>query len=310
MQERQPAAGLAPCASKPAQAAGRPVDLPLTVPLAEFTLGLPVLRAAAEWALAHGHAERRHGKGIGQYNPNVAKALGERLAPRIAKRLGRPACAFANAFLWRYERGGVSTSHTDRRDLDITMSVPLGLTGAAAESWPLYVRQPSGEVMAWPGTPGAALLFDGRWRPHWRCPLDADHALVLLLHWRAPAVLWRGMLAPAECAGLTAGRLTSALGRCADLARLAVPPSEPPTLALYHGDLCNQALPLREGCDVRLLVPLDAELAVTLEGFEPIPLSPGDGLAFPAQEACRLHWRARGGVGTVLMGHGCLARPL
>ena len=294
-------------------AAGRPVDLPLAAPLSDFALDLAFLRAAAQWCLAHNPMKRLQGIGIGLRNPHVvARLIGERLATRVATRLGRPACAFAKAHLWCYERGDTNPPHADHPGLDITMSVPLSLAGAKAR--PLHVREPSGDVVQWSVGAGTVLLLDGRWRRHWRCPLDGDHAWVLLLHWRAPAVLWRGMLAARECAGLLArwdshAAWASALDRCADLAKLAVPPSEAPALTLHRGDF-----PLRpsggaqSGRGVRLLVPLDGELAVTFNAFDPIVLHPGDGLAFPAREECRLHWRAQGGAGTVLTGQGRLAR--
>ena len=307
MRQHQPAVALDPSKSASPPAAGRPVDLPWSAPLADFRLGLPVLRAAAEWSLAHaGRMERKQGTGNGQFKPPVAEAIGERLTPRIATLLGRPACAFAHSWLWRYERGGAMQSHADRPGLDITMSVPLALVGGGTEGWPLYMRQPSGEVLEWPGKPGTVLLFDGRWRPHWRCPWNGDHACVLLLHWRTPTVVWRGMLEAAECAELIArgrgGVRKSTLDRCADLARLAVPPSDVPVLALHCGDFPKGQADAQAGWDVRLLVPLESELGVTFDGFDPIDLHPGDGLAFPAREQCRLSWCARGGTGTVLMG--------
>lgn len=294
-------------------AAGRPVALPLTAPLSDFALDLAFLRAAAQWCLAHCPVKRLQGIGIGLRNPHVvARLIGERLTTRVATRLDRPACAFAKAHLWCYERGDTNPPHADHPGLDITMSVPLALAGAKA--WPLHMRQPSGDVVQWSVEPGTVLLFDGRWRRHWRGPLDGDHAWVLLLHWRAPAVRWRGMLTARECAGLLArghGRAAwaSTLDRCADLAKLAVPPSEAPALTLHRGDFpLRQSEGAQSGRGVRLLAPLDGELAVTFNTFDPVVLDPGDGLAFPAREECRLHWRTLGGIRTVLTGQGRLAR--
>lgn len=294
-------------------AAGRPVALPLTAPLSDFALDLAFLRAAAQWCLAHRPVKRLQGIGIGLRNPHVvARLIGERLATRVATRLDRPACAFAKAHLWCYERGDANPPHADHPGLDITMSVPLSLAGAKA--WPLQVRQPSGDVVQWPGRPGTVLLLDGRWRRHWRCPLDGDHAWVLLLHWRAPAVRWRGMLAARERAGLLAqghdhAAWASTLDRCADLAKLAVPPSEAPALTLHRGDFPPRpGGGAHSGRGVRLLAPLDGELAVTFTAFDPIVLHPGDGLAFPAREECRLHWRTQDGIRTVLTGQGRLVR--
>ena len=290
---------------------GRPAKLPLELPLAELGLSLPFLRTAAEREHANGQLQKNQGQGIGLYDPLVGRVLGERLTTHIAQALSRPACTFRNAYLWRYERGHSQPLHTDRWGLDVTMSAPLVLAGA--EAWPVAVRQPDGQVLEWPGVPGTALLFDGRWRPHWRGPFAGDHAYVLLLHWRTPAVRWRGLLAAAECALLGSSRTDrpafarSVLDRCADLARLAVPPSTAPTLVGVY----RTGFPLEPDGedgdaqrDARLLVPLDGELAVTFEAFDPIVLDPGDGLAFPAWESAALEWRTPDRVGTVLTGRG------
>ena len=290
---------------------GRPAELPLALPLAELGLSLPFLRAAAEREHAHGDVQNTGGQGIGLYDPLVGRMLGERLTTHIAHVLSRPACTFRNAYVWRYERGDSQPLHTDRWGLDVTMSVPLALAGAQA--WPVAVRQPDGQMLEWPGVPGTVLLFDGRWRPHWRDPYPGDHAYVLLLHWRTPAVRWRGLLAPAECARLSACRAgrpafaPGVLDRCADLARLAVPPSAAPSLELCGSGLATYSLPDGEDGtqrDAHLLVPLDGELAVTFEALDPVVLKPGDGLAFPAWESAVFEWRTPDRIGTVLMGRG------
>lgn len=300
---------LAPSRTPPA---GRPAELPLALPLAELGLSLPFLRAAALREHAQGAVKKAGEPGIGLFGPVVGQMFGKGLTTRIATRLSRPACAFVNAYVWRFERGDRLPMHTDRPDLDITISVPLALAGA--EAWPLAVRQPNDEVVRWPIKPGTALLLDGRWRAHGRSPFAGDHAYVLLMHWRTPAVRWQGVLAAAECARLVAGHAAGAafapsvVDRCIDLARLAVPPSHPPALALHHGNL--ERLPLAAGEhrnapeDARVLVPLDGELAVAFDGFDPIALEPGDGLAFPEREACRLQWHTPGRTGTALIGHG------
>lgn len=300
---------LAPSRTPPA---GRPAELPLALPLAELGLSLPFLRAAALREHAHGAVKEAGEPGIGLFDPVVGQMFGKALTTRIAARLSRPACAFVNAYVWRFERGDRLPMHKDRPELDITISVPLALAGT--EAWPLAVRQPNDEVAQWPIKPGTALLLDGRWRAHGRSPFAGDHAYVLLLHWRTPAVRWQGVFGAEECARLVAGHAAGAafapsvVDRCIDLARLAVPPSHPPTLALRHGNL--DRLPPAKGErrsapeDACVLVPLDGELAVSFDGFDPIALRPGDGLAFPEREACRLQWRTPGRTGTALIGHG------
>ena len=298
--------------SASAQASGRPVDLPLSAALVDFGLPLAFLRDAAERDVAaerdYGRGELRkvEGRGTGLFEPMAGQFIGRRLTTRMAELLNRPACVFTSSFIWRHDRGEAMPAHVDRPGLDVTMSVPLVLDGV--DAWPLALLQPNGDVLEWPGRPGTVFVFDGRWRPHWRLPFMGDRAFMLLLHWRAPAVLWRGFLDAAACARVIGGRddrpvlEPDVLERCADLARLAVPPSGVPAMALCDGRLRD--LPARpRGRGVRLLVLLEGELAVTFDALDPVTLTPGDGIAFPTREKCRLDWTAPDGRGSALLGH-------
>ena len=292
--------------SAPAQAPGRPADLPLSAALEDFGLSLEFLRVAAEREYGRGKLWKADGLGTGLFAPKAGQLIGRRLTTRMAELLNRPACAFTNSFLWRYDRGDAMPAHVDRPGLDVTMSVPLALDGV--DAWPVALLQPNGDVLEWPGQPGAVFVFDGRWRPHWRLPFTGDRAFVLLLHWRAPAVLWRGFLEAAACARVIGDRdghpalEPGGLERCADLARLAVPPSGVPTITLCDSRLRD--LPARpRGRGVRLLVLLDGELTVTFDALDPVTLTPGDGIAFTTREKCRLDWTAPNGRGSALFGH-------
>ena len=160
--------------------------------------------------------------------------------------------------------------------------------------------------LGWASQPGTACIFDGKQRAHWRNAFAGERALLLLLHWRAPAVLWPGMLTADACARLCVPRGRSAIGslilaRCADLARLAVPRSDEPELSFC--DRRVRTLPEGTARDAHLLVLLQGELTVVLDAVAPVVLKPGDGISFPALEKCRLDWTAPEGCGLALLGH-------
>lgn len=288
------------------EAPGRPEKLPLCAEVAEFSLPLDFIRLAVERDRVSAKRTEMKGRHCA-FNHGVGLLFGERLADYIGKRLDRPGCAFQNAFVWFYRRGDAMPSHVDRELLDITMSVPLVLEGTAA--WPVALRQPNGEIVEWSGQVGTAFVFDGRWRPHWRLPLDGDAATVLLLHWRAPAVLRRGLLEPAVLAAFgndgPARPMSTVLARCAELVRRAVPTSEAPTLSLSRRSPPTLSRP--DGAN--LILPLCGELTAAVGGLAPVRLKPGDGLAFPSVEKCELEWHAPCGQRLALVGEAVASDP-
>ena len=287
---------------------GRPLDLPLLVELAEFKLSLDFLCAAVgDERNFRNPVGKQSYRGAGFARPGVGRMLAMRLAAAMGALLNRPSCRYSDAFIWRFDRGGSMDPHIDRPPLDITMSIPLVLDGA--DAWPLGVRQPNGDVVEWASQPGTACIFDGKQRVHWREAFAGERATLLLLHWRAPAVLWPGMLTAEVRARLCADREDlpaiepPVLERCADLVRLAVPRSG----ALEQPSLCDrrqQTLPESTSRgNAHLLVLLQGELTVALDAVAPVTLKPGDGISFPAQEKCRLDWTAPDGRGLALLGH-------
>lgn len=280
---------------------GRACELPLCAEAGKFDLPIDFMRAAVELDRTSAERTKMQGRGC-VFNHGVGRLFGERLANDMGELLDRPGCAFENSFVWFYGRGDTMPTHTDRELLDITMSVPLVLEGAAA--WPVALQQPNGEIVEWSGQVGTVFVFDGRWRPHWRLPLDGDAATVLLLHWRAPAVLRRGLLEPAVLAafgngGAAAPMPSTVLARCAELARRAVPTSEAPTLSLCRRS--PPTLPARPD-GANLILPLCGELTAAVGGLAPVRLKPGDGLAFPSVEKCELEWHAPCGRRLALVG--------
>lgn len=310
--------------------AGRPRDLPLEMSIEELGLTLDAVRSSLRDPSTFGKPIKRDDPDeckLGFYNPRIGKMLGMALAPRIGAMLSRPGCSFSNSFLWQYDRTSDMSLHVDRPPLDITMSVPISLDGA--DTWPVRVRQPNEELIEWPSQPGSVLIFDGRWRPHWRDPFHGQRALVLLMHWRAPAVLWSQLLDADHRRRIGAGALGPQSGwaelaeRSAALARMAVPRSAVPALELV--DLPAQTLPDgADGADGKepkdgegpkdakerkenqkrgtiVLAPLEDDLALTFDRAE-LTVRPGDGVAFAARDACRVEWPNGNGTGKVLLG--------
>ena len=288
----------------------QPPCLPLTVQLEDVKLSLDFLRIAVEEELQV-QSFGKDGKNEDHTPyPQVGQLIGRHLATRIGTLLSRPGCTFVNAFVWDFGHGAVLKPHFDRVPLDITMSIPVFLDGS--DMWPFNVRQPNGDVLKWPSRPGTAFILDGQQRHHWRDAFTGERAVVLLLHWRAPAVLWPGILNVDACvrSSVSHGNRPEIelpiLERCTDLARLAVPRSGTPEMFVCDRRLRH--LPVGAGRACRLLVLLDGELTVTFDAPEPMVLMPGDGIAFPVWEQCRLDWTAHNGRGHALLGYAPTSR--
>ena len=224
---------------------------------------------------------------VGSRAPHIGQWFGEKLTVRIGSMLNRPGCRFQNAFLWRSGRDASQHGHLDRPALDVTMSVPLVLEGA--DRWALWAEQPDGGRFEWAGAPGTVLILDGRRRVHGRDAFEGTRYVVLLLHWRAPAVLWPGFLgrdARSSLAATDAGRIDrdSPAGRalldcCLELARSEEPWSKEPSAVVCDVREAAEIATRREG--VSFLAPLDGKVKLTFDALDAVALQPGDGLAFP-----------------------------
>ena len=285
------------------------IDLPLALRLEELGLSLGNLRAALGSEQAFGKPVPWNDPAtcrLGFYNPPIGKLIARKLAPRIGALVFRPGCVFANSFLWQYDRGSRQVPHVDRPPLDITMSIPITFDGV--DAWPIHVRQPNGDVMDWPGRLGTALVVDGRWRPHWRDAFQGTRSVVMLLHWRAPAVLWpqfldRDRRLLLRDGGLRRSDSADLLESGTALARSAMPQATPPRFKVV--DL--QARTLSDAADqVVLLAPLENELVLAFDRVK-VTVAPGDGVAFAARDHCRIDWpnapNAKG-ANKVLLGRG------
>ncbi len=287
------------------------IDLPLALRLEELGLSLENLRAALGSEQAIGKPASWNDPAtcrLGFFDPPIGGLVGRKLAPRIGALVSRPGCVFANSFLWQYDHGCRMAPHVDRPPLDITMSIPITLDGV--DAWPIHMRQPNGDVLEWPSKPGTALVVDGRWRPHWRDAFHGRRSVVMLLHWRAPAVLWPQFLDGDRRLLLRDGGLRRRSDRAdlldsgTALARSAVPQATPPRLKVV--DLQDlQARTLSDAADqgVFLLVPLENELVLAFDRVE-VTVAPGDGVAFAARDYCRIDWPNAKGGNKVLLGRG------
>ena len=288
--------------------AGKPRLLPLELSLDDLGLSIEFLRSSLGTESAHGKpfTDDPEERKVGFFNPPFGRMIGMALAPRIGALLSRPGCSFSNSFLWQYDRGSDMALHVDRAPLDITMSVPLTLDGV--DAWPVSVQQPEGDIVTWASQPGSVLLFDGRWRPHWRAVFEGRRSEVLLLHWRAPAVLWPDLV-DADCRErLRPDALPPELvENSAALARMAAPQAATPEFQLV--DLRAKTLP--EGKDkqsVLVLAPIEDALTLTFDRAQ-MTVAPGDGVAFASRDRCLLDWSSGDDAGRVLVGRAHAPDP-
>ena len=115
------------------------------------------------------------------YAPTRGEALLRVTAPRIAATVGEPVHP-ANSYYRIYCAGDTLRRHTDRDELDYTVSLMLSLTGI--HEWPLFADM-LGVHQAIPMAVGDAVLLTGRLIPHWRTALTGHCAALLFLHFTA-----------------------------------------------------------------------------------------------------------------------------
>lgn len=304
-----PAVASPPLATVASVPAGAPPVLPFAGRVEQLGVSATFLRGAAD---APGPSCRpdpssatRGQWDLGFFNPARGLLLGPPLARRVGALLHRPFCVFVNSFMWHSGNGSIQGAHRDRPTLDITVGLPLLLDGAS--QWPLYLERLDGRLWRFPSKPGSMLVMDGRQRTHWRNPFAGTRAAALLLHYRAPVVLWRGLLPPGTCRRLAAadaqdagGGLAEALTGCLAVARRIVPVSTSPTAA-RRGPVpaLSGKTPTSQGA--AFLVPLAGEATLTVPGFGRLALQPGDGVAFLPATEYRLEWEA-GAPGCALDG--------
>lgn len=142
--------------------------------------------------------------GVGNL-PTTLKHV-ERLTSEIQKKF--PGAMFSNTYTREYRKGSILGVHTDRRGLDVTLSVCLEKKTPIA--WPLCVSKETYSLDEWDEATdttkyrqsftaydmaeGVGAICEGRKFPHWRDELnceDGERAIYVFYHWTMPKVAAR-----------------------------------------------------------------------------------------------------------------------
>lgn len=138
----------------------------------------------------------------GVYNLPATLAYADRLTKQIQKYY--PKATLANTYTRVYRRGSFLGIHTDRKDLDVTMSVCLEDKNNL--QWPLFISTKIYDKEEWNGADdtakykenpvglvlplGHGAVMEGRKHPHWREELlcgEAQRAVYVFYHWTLEA---------------------------------------------------------------------------------------------------------------------------
>lgn len=134
----------------------------------------------------------------GVYNLPATLAYVDRLTKRVQRRY--PGAKFANSYTRVYKRHSHLGIHTDRKELDISMSVCLEDRNNL--EWPLFISTSTYDGEQWDNSadsahfkdgalgvvlpPGQGAIMEGRKHPHWREPLlcgEAQRMVFVFYHW-------------------------------------------------------------------------------------------------------------------------------
>jgi hypothetical protein len=144
----------------------------------------------------NGQTFYKNSKGV--HNLPASLAYVDRLTKRIQRRY--PGAKFANSYTRVYTRGSFLGIHTDRKELDITMSVCLEDRNNL--EWPLFISTKTIDGEEWDNSAdssrfkedflgvvlplGQGAIVEGRKYPHWRDELlcgEAQRAVYVFYHW-------------------------------------------------------------------------------------------------------------------------------
>jgi hypothetical protein len=117
--------------------------------------------------------------------PEYTKKL-HQLTPKIIELCGKSKEIRQETVYTRaYFNGSTLKKHTDRKYLDISLSVCT--FKSIQHDWPLFIEKSEGQVEKFTTKPGDAVLFQGRRYPHWRDDLICTNDQLVLqtfFHWR------------------------------------------------------------------------------------------------------------------------------
>lgn len=138
----------------------------------------------------------KNSKGV--YNLPATWAYVDRITKRIQQRY--PTAVFDSTYTRVYTRGSYLGIHTDRRGLDVSLSVCLEDRNNL--EWPLYISTSKIDGEEWDPhvdtsrfkkeflgvvcPPGHGAIMEGRKHPHWRDELlcgEAQRAVYVFYHW-------------------------------------------------------------------------------------------------------------------------------
>ena len=138
----------------------------------------------------------KNSKGV--YNLPASLAYVDRITKRVQQRY--PGAKFANSYTRVYKRHSHLAIHTDRQELDISMSVCIEDKNNL--EWPLCISTGTYSGKEWDNSAdpahfkedylgvvlplGQGALMEGRKHPHWRDELlcgEAQRAVYVFYHW-------------------------------------------------------------------------------------------------------------------------------
>jgi hypothetical protein len=137
-----------------------------------------------------------YGGSVGLYQPTVSLQHVERLQEIVEKQYGK--LKFENSFMREYTTGSMLKIHTDRPDLDVSLSICLKHDFAG--EYPLYVSNKAWDGLwkpllnydAWLEDAavfelgvGEGVAVEGVKYPHWRDKFShSGRAIYIFYHWR------------------------------------------------------------------------------------------------------------------------------
>jgi hypothetical protein len=145
------------------------------------------LRRYLRGAIRRGRLSLGDGQSEGRYTAHNEPAVAffhRQLAQALCDAAGAwivPSYSYVTA----YQAGADLPPHTDREQCEYTLSLAIDATPepAAQAPWPLWVQTHEGAIAVWQHL-GDALLFRGRYLPHWREQLAWDQtACNILFHY-------------------------------------------------------------------------------------------------------------------------------
>ena len=148
----------------------------------------------------NGQVFYKNSKGV--YNLPASLAYVDRITKRVQQRY--PGAKFANTYTRVYTRGSHLGIHTDRQELDISMSVCIEDRNNL--EWPLFISTGTYSGEEWDNSAdsahfkenylgvvlplGQGAIMEGRKHPHWRDELlcgEAQRAVYAFYHWTLEA---------------------------------------------------------------------------------------------------------------------------